>query len=390
MPRHHIMTRLARYFHVVWEDPARELRSGWLSGLGARQDVRPLSLVPGFHVHRPRLPILYRPKAAGRMMEAMRLRAALRRVKRAGARHIVLYLWRPRYQHALDVEAAAVSCYHVDDEYTFAPVERPVSDQEARLLRRADRVIIHSPGLWEKKAAIASHPAMVPNGVDYRAFAAPADEPEDLRAVPRPRIGYVGVIKQFLDIPLLAALARRHARWSFVFVGPVGSIGPDRGALDELRSLPNVFLLGMRSLERVPAYTQHLDVGMLPYDVDGYTKFIYPLKLHEYLAAGLPVVGTPIRTLQDFDTVIQVAADLDGWSAALARALSPEETAPERIATRRGVACRYDWDGIAHRVATIVADALPPGIRRAVAAAAPPPVGPCVEDDAPALGETSS
>lgn len=380
MPRHQVMTRLARYFNVLWLNPAQEWRALWSS----RQRRRPAPVesgIPGFQVYTPSrlLPVFYKPGWVGRATRDLRARAAVRQLKARGARRILLYLWRPEYDYALDLYPDAPSCYHLDDEYTFSTRERPVGPREADLLRRADRVIIHSPGLWDKKSGFARHPEMVPNGVDYGAFATAAAEPDDLRAIPHPRIGYVGVIKQFLDVPLLVSLAGRHPEWSFVFVGPVQPMGPDTEPFNRLRALPNVHLLGSRAIGELPAYAQHMDVGTMPYDVNGYTKFIYPLKLHEYLAAGLPVVGTAIRTLQDFGSIILLASGVDAWSEALRHSLAADARSPERVAARRAVASQHDWDAIAHRVAGILAEELSPAARSAVAAASPRPPGPSAE-----------
>ncbi len=350
--------------------------------LGLRTRARPgggSSPVPGFHIQEPHplLPVFYRPRAVGRLTQTLRLRAAVRRLASLGARTMMLYVWRPDFDYALDVLPDLPSLYHIDDEYTFSTTEQPISDREAELLRRADRVIIHSPGLWDKKAHLAAHPQLVPNGVDYGSWACPVAEPEDLAGVPHPRIGYVGIIKQFLDVPLLLSLASAHPEWSFVFVGPVMPLGPDEEAFSRLRELANVHLLGGRTVDRLPAYAQHLDVGIMPYDVDDYTKFIYPMKLHEYLATGVPVVGTPIRTLQDFGSTISLASTVEEWSEALERAVAPDARTPDRVVERQAVACEHDWDAIAHRVAEVLAEELTPAVRHAVAAAAPPPVGPC-------------
>lgn len=374
MPRHHVLTRLARYFTVVWADPAlgwRDYRLTRRRGSDATELVLPE--IGGFRVIRPGAfhSRVYRPKAVGRVTRSLRVRAAIRCARANGAREIVLYIWRPEFRFALDVAPRAMSCYHVDDEYSFSTEEQPVHPREVDLLRRADRVILHSPALWEKKSDLAEHPLMIPNGVDYRAFSEPTVEPDDLREIPHPRIGYLGVVKRFLDVPLLLELARRHPHYHFVFVGPVKPLGPDEAPFRELRKLPNVHLVGAREVHEVPAYAQHVDVGIMPYDVDEYTKFIYPLKLHEYLAAGLPVVGTPIRTLMEFDSVITLAEGADAWTDALARALGPEENTARRVAARRAVARENDWEALVHRIATTLAQMMSPEVRRAVAAAAP-------------------
>jgi glycosyltransferase involved in cell wall biosynthesis len=357
MPRHQILTRLARYFPVVWMDPALEWRergkaltSRWLPG-------RPpdLPATRDFMLYRPRLPLVYRPKALARLMEWGRLNAAQSLLRARGAECAILYLWRPEFDEMLDRLPHRLSCYHVDDEYSFSPVERPVDPVEARLLGRVDEVIVHSPALWDKKSHLASHASLIPNGVDYAAYTTANAEPADLQRIPHPRIGYVGVVKRQLNIPLLATLAERNPKWSFVIVGPVRPLGADEEAFAALRRCSNVYLLGARPVSALPSYTQHLDVGIMPYDLDDYTKYIYPLKLHEYLAAGLPTVATPIRTLFDFRHVVALVDGADAWTTAITAALDPAMRAPALVAERRAVALAHDWGAITRRVALLFA-----------------------------------
>jgi hypothetical protein len=101
-----------------------------------------------------------------------------------------------------------------------------------------------------------------------------------------------------------------------------------------------------RLVSELPAYTQHLDVCMLCYKVNDYTKFIYPLKLHEYLASGRPIVGSPIRAFQEFGHVVKLAGTVEEWSRALGACLEPVESSPSRVAERRNVARRYDWNDL--------------------------------------------
>jgi glycosyltransferase involved in cell wall biosynthesis len=276
------------------------------------------------------------------------MRQAKRLLEDRGARRTILYLWRPNLEFGLDAVPHDLSCFHIDDEYTFSNVELPLSEQERRVVTRVDQVIIHSPALLEKKGHLNPHTAHVPNGVDYAAYSAPTVEPDDLRAIPHPRIGYVGVIKTQLDLPLVARLAARHPTWSFVFVGPVHVQGE---VVEALVRLHNVHFLGAKPVSALPAYTQHVDVCMMCYAVNDYTKYIYPLKLHEYLATGRPVVGTPIRSLQGFSDVVTLASSTDEWSQALQQALAPEATAPAITTARRRVAQEHDWD----RLVTIIA-----------------------------------
>jgi glycosyltransferase involved in cell wall biosynthesis len=275
----------------------------------------------------------------------------------AGCRKIILYLWRPDHGPALDLAEHDLSCYHIDDEYTFSPVEQPISDRERRLIVRVDRVFIHSPALLEKKGMLNRNTSFVPNGVDFEAYATPQPEPADLRPVPHPRVGYVGRIKNQLDLPLAAALAARHPEWSFVFVGPQSRTGDTRTWIERLGRLPNVFFLGEKRVDDLPAYTQHFDVCAMWYVMNDYTNFIYPLKLHEYLASGRPVVATPIRSVREFGKIVKLATSEDEWSRALVRSLSDGEV-PARVCERQRVASGYDWSRLVRRIAQEMCEGL--------------------------------
>jgi len=92
----------------------------------------------------------------------------------------------------------------------------------------------------------------------------------------------------------------------------------------------------------------------MPYVSDGYTKYIYPLKLHEYLAAGIPVVGTPIRTLCEFPDLVQLAGIPDEWSAVIECAFAPEARSDAAINARKATARAHDWDLLADRIAGLI------------------------------------
>jgi len=377
MPRHRVMTGLARYFNVVWMDPPREWREWWLPNPPRPQPINPdVPAEPGFHLYRPGrlLPLLYRPRPLATLTRKLRLWQAERRLRAAGASRTLLYLWRPEFAFALDLMPGVPSCYHIDDEYSFDDRDGPIPADEMRLLRSASQVIIHSPALLEKKGRFNPRTLFVPNGVDYRAYAAPAPEPADMRPVPHPRAGYVGVLKRQLDFALLLTLAQRHADWSFVFVGPRRAVAEKAPLVDQLERLPNVYFLGGKAVEQLPAYTQHLDVAMMCYEVTDYTNFIYPLKLHEYLASGRPVVGAPIRTLRDFERVVTLARTPDEWSAALTANLAATANAPAAIEARRAVARDHDWDHLTRVIARALCELLGPAeAARFDAAAAPDP-----------------
>ena len=354
LSRHQVLTRLSQYFHVVWAEPAR----GWRElGLGGGKPVnrshRPEVFPQGFVLYQPEkwLPHFGRPAWLASWSAAERGRRAAALLRRRGCRTIVFYLWRPYFDYVLDSDSYDLSCYHIVDEYSFSPSEQPLDNREVQLIKRVDQVFIHSPALLDRKGHFNPHTVFAPNGVDYRAFATPQAEPADLKEIPHPRLGYVGNIKTQLDFRVLLELATRHVEWSFVFVGPKGNLGMDATLVDQLSELENVHFLGHKPIEIASAYPQHMDVCLLPYKVNDYTKYIYPLKLHEYLAGGKPIVGKPIRSLLDFAHVIKLASTREEWSRALIESLAPDAISIDQIEKRRSIARQFDWETLVHDIA---------------------------------------
>src|SRR5579862_1657918 len=314
MTPHHVLSRLAAYFEVVWLEPAHHWRDSSVVNnrqAAVKDFVR--SLPSSFRVYVPEywLPDLYGFPWLRRFLLNTRVRRGWRQLEDRGCKRFVLYLWHHQYEAALAVRRDKLSIYHIEDEYSFAPDPPPMDTQELRLIREVNQVFVHSPQLMERKGWINPHTTFVPNGVDYLLYSTPRPPPADIASIPHPRIGYTGHLKRQLDWQLLKELATRHPNWSFVLVGarnlPLGA----SGILDEMSQMKNVYVLGKKTFTELAAYPQHFDACIMPYLINGYTENIYPLKLHEYLASGRPVVGTPIRSLKDFSGLISLARTAD-------------------------------------------------------------------------------
>ena len=363
-PRHHVVSRLARYFQVVWVNPVENGRQ-MLKGGG-----RPLFSDPAERVHTPIAPgfVAYNPEVwltrlhrvhwLHKFLMQQGLKKARKILARRGCRRIILYIWRPTFSSALEGIPFDLSCYHLDDEYSFSSVELPLSEIESQLIRDVDQVFMHSLGLLEKKGNINPHTMFVPNGVDYQAYSQEQVEPSDLASIPHPRIGYTGFIKRHLDWQVLLRLSQKHREWSFVFVGPQSPHDDIVATIQELAKLPNVHFLGQKPTHVLCAYAQHFDVCIMPYQANDYTKYVYPLKLHEYLATGCPTVGARIRTLYEFKDVVTLATTPDEWSSAIEDSLKPAANSPERRAARQEVARQYDWERLVLEIANSMAAGL--------------------------------
>jgi len=242
--------------------------------------------------------------------------------------------------------------YHVVDEYTgyvgVREEQRLIQkEMERELLSQVDLVFTTSPALYEARQ---SYPNvyLVPNAVDYEAFirAMASPPPADIADLPRPRAGYIGAVNDKLNLSLLAEVAAARPDWNFVIVGPVQIQTPDNlAALTRLKHSPNVHLLGRKAVTEVPVYVLASDVCLLPYQQNIWTEHIDSLKLYEYMAAGKPVIATPVPAARQFGGLVELAADAPAFAQALEKAWN--QNTPEQVARRREIAAQNTWD---HRV----------------------------------------
>lgn len=361
MARHQVTRRLASHFPVVWIEPTTAWQHLLLpTGTQFLEGDRWTSPVPGLEVLTPgfRHSSLYHPRWLRRAIFRSLLRKARTRLINRGARDIVLYLWRSDFSDALGLVSHDVSCYHIDDEYTFSEIDVPNSLHEIETLHAVDQVIVHSEELLAKKGGVNPLTALVQNGVDFKTYSTPSAEPPSIATIPRPRIGYVGVIKKQLDLALVARLARARPLYSYVFVGPILNVQGKERHVAELQALPNVHFLGEKPAEDLHAYVQHLDVCLMCYEVNGYTKYINPLKLHEYMAAGRPVVSSGISAVRAYFGLIRVACTDSQWLEAIDASLDSSESAPARARARQARAAEHDWGTLVTRITLLIRDAL--------------------------------
>lgn len=360
LSRQQVLTRLARYYQVLWMNPASEWRHAIRGGRLRASEAHVEGLPDSFTVydHPAWLPVVYKPAWLGRFLARRRLRAAVAALRRRGCRRIVLYIWHIELAEALDLAPHDVSCYHIYDEYSNAEVETALNPIEERLIRKVDQVITVSPTMFERKGRFNPNTLQVTNGVTYEAFAQPGPVPEDLNDIPRPILGYSGYVKKQLDWKLLLALATRHPEWSFVFVGEKRPHVEIQEALDRMRELPNVHFLGGKPSTELARYPQHFDVCLMPYRMNDYSKYIFPLKLYEYLAGGRPAISMPLPALGGFEDLVPLATTVDEWERVIERLLAPGGDDAVRSALRQAEAQRHDWNVIVDEIARSLARTL--------------------------------
>jgi len=171
------------------------------------------------------------------------------------------------------------------------------------------------------------------------------------RDLPRPRIVFIGaVVSTKLDMGLLVALARARRDWSFALVGPVGPGDPSTD-VSMLAAEPNVHLLGRRAYEQLPSVLRGADAGLIPYARNELTNSIFPMKVYEYLAAGLAVVATPLPSLSEI-AEIDTASDPEGIVELLEEVLAHDS--PQRRAERSRGAASHSWDRRLEEIAAAI------------------------------------
>ena len=346
--KHHLMRILAEQNHVVWVSchasrrPSlsthdaravlRRLRQAW----AGPQRVRPnLDVLSPVLIPLPTSPWARRVNAG---LLARRIRRVLSRglqparpgatrggaarAEARGSSPTQLWLFAPDVPELIaHLRPERTVYYCADDFAAFDGFDAACMEQlEARTIAASDLVITTSQELYDTRRRQHPHTHLVPHGVDFDHFAAavdvPADRiPADIRNVPHPVLGYFGLISDYVDLDLIAAAARRKPEWSFVL------IGDRRRALAPLSGLPNVHALGGRPYEQLPAYCRAFDVGLIPFRMNRLVRAVNPIKLGEYLAAGLPVVSAPMPAVLEYAPAVRTAETADEFIAACAAAL---------------------------------------------------------------------
>lgn len=247
----------------------------------------------------------------------------------------LLWTYHPYMLGAAESINPARLVYHCADDLAAMPGidGKSFEPSERALLARADVTFTTSPRLQERCSAVAgarSH--YLGNVADVSHFGTARSAralPAEMEAIPRPRLGYVGALSDFkVDFDLLAAIARKRPDWHLVLIGDEreGQADPRLAALVQRA---NVHFLGWRPYADLPRYMAGLDVALLPQLLNDYTRAMFPMKFFEYLAAGLPIVSTPLDAIRDYSSLYSVAPDAPAFVEAIERTLRDRPAPPD-------------------------------------------------------------
>lgn len=324
--------------------------------------------VKGFRQERERL-FIYSPLVlpfpystpARWLNRSLMLRALQRWMRATGFHRPLLWTFLPTpltidLIHELDPELTVYYC--IDDLASSSSAARRISRSETRLFKMADVVFVTSEKLQQHAARFNDRVSLFPFGVDFEAFERVREEadeiPPDLRVLPRPVIGYVGGIHQWVDQDLLVAVAKAMPQASVALVGPLQT------DVSKLARQPNIHLLRGRPHAELPRYIKGFDVGIISYRLSDYTAHVYPTKLNEYLAMGIPVVATDLPEIRRFNAehggIVSVARDAKEFVHAIRHVLA--SSSPELIRRRIDVARQNSWQSRIAQMSALINEAM--------------------------------
>lgn len=264
------------------------------------------------------------------------------------------------FQLPKDLRPVAKGYYSVDDISQESYTGKHGVAGEKQMAAAYDFVLTTGTALYRKMEAINPHTYLLPNAADVTLFGKaalyPLPRPHDMPPLGKPCVVYIGNVDAARnDFTLLAKLAHQCPELNLVLIGPLSS--PKEAETAGLYQLPNVFFLGSKPMQELPAYLQHMQCTLIPFLCNTLTKSIYPLKINEYLAAGKPVVTTAFsEDIRSFGEVVELADTHEAFIAAVRHAIATDS--PEKTSQRMTVAAQNTWEARARQLETIVQELL--------------------------------
>ncbi len=245
------------------------------------------------------------------------------------------------------------------EQPSFKNYRKRLQNNYQKISRQSDLVFTLSPNLSDlfKRLGRSTNTYYIPSGVDLAHYQLSKQQENELIALPRPIIGYIGTIQKRIDTDLLEYLAKKNPNKSFVFVGPVWphflrGVRRSASSLKQLENFSNIYFLGQKSYQQLPNYLSQFDVAIIPHRLDEFTKYTAPLKLLEYLAAGKPVVSTPIGEIKKIFPSLYFAENYSEFNQQIQLALTEDN---EQLRKQRiDLVKEYSWEKTINRMLKLI------------------------------------
>jgi glycosyltransferase involved in cell wall biosynthesis len=281
------------------------------------------------------------PAYGSEAIVALNQRSLISQIKKAmqrlGFANVVNIVFNPAAGMVAGKFGESELIYYCVDEYTaFTGASNGLKTIEDDLFRRADLVVVSAEKLYESKKHLNPNTHIIRHGTDWGHFRAALDDdamaiPAEIADLAKPIIGFHGLLADWIDYDLIRKIAERFARGSVVLIGKVAVDAAQKVKI--LDGVPNVHFLGRKPYEELPAYCKGFDVAINPFVINELTLAANPLKVREYLAAGLPIVSTDIpevRVLKDCSVGVDHADFIAKIESAIANP-KPREKVSDRV-----------------------------------------------------------
>ncbi len=294
----------------------------------------------------PVLPFFNKFRFINKINQSMIARYVRKRMKKHGFENPVLWCYSPTSCDAVDKihhSALVYDCVDRHSAYKGMIDVATVDGMERDLASKANQVFATASGLAETLSKYNAGTVMLPNGVKFEHFNSAAGGnlpiPEDVKDLPRPIIGFSGMLQECIDYDAVEEIAKKRPDWSVVLVG-----GTLPGVnLDYLKKYPNIHFLGMKPYGEMPAYIGAFDVCLNVFRSGDLSKDVSPLKFFEYLASGKPVVSTPQPDqVLDYADSVYIAHKTENMVEECEKALSEPDDAKEKLRIAYGEACSWE------------------------------------------------
>jgi glycosyltransferase involved in cell wall biosynthesis len=364
---HHVARWLAARYRVVYvECPGLRAPKG--TGRDLRKILRKLRLAlsgprpqpEGLSVQTLLQIPLHRFELVRRANRALIRLSLWLLLMRMGVRSPVTWFVVPHLSGVVGRLGERLSVYYCIDDYASLPdVDADaVRAMDEELTRRADLVFVASETLVARKAALNPETHVSPHGVDFDHFVRAQDPalavPEDAAGLPRPIVGFFGLIERWIDLGLVGWLAERRPSWTFLMIGRVAVPESD------VPRRPNIAYLGRRPYETLPAYGKAFDAALIPYHLTPQVLHANPIKLREYLAMGKPIVSVSTPEIDKFAAHVRIGRSREEMLAHLDAAVSKGLDPGERDA-QIALASTMTWDANLRKVLERVEERLAGG-----------------------------
>jgi UDP-galactopyranose mutase len=247
------------------------------------------------------------------------------------------------------VKFAVYDC--MDDLASFRDGNEMMREREAHLLTRVELLFTGGRSMYEARKTRHPRVHCFPSGVDiahYRQAQGIAEaEPAALAWIPRPRLGYFGVLDERIDWPMIATIAEERPEWHWVLVGPTAKVHPA-----EIPGGPNLHYLGQQAYADLPAYLRGFDIATMPFAINAATRFISPTKTLEYLAGGKPVISSSVPdVVASYRKIVTIADGPETWIEAIEHLLAATPAEQwARLERVEPILQDNTWDSIAERM----------------------------------------